>query len=140
MFHFEREMMAEHINTLRNKEIVRAFYDGGVRGDITAFAKYLHPDFVCTAPDYLPWGGTRRGADVYLNATLPQVSAALDFSRFSYASLVAEGDHVVALINVGVVGTESVIQISEHWVVQGEQARSIWVAYFEPAVLLRRIG
>ncbi len=74
-----------------------------------------------------------------LNVVLPQVAKVLDFERFSYDSLTAEGDHVVALINVGVMGTSSTIKISEHWQMEGGKARSIWVAYFEPAALLELI-
>ncbi|WP_420994183.1 nuclear transport factor 2 family protein [Cupriavidus sp. 30B13] len=124
----------------RNKDIVRMFYDGGVRGDIGGFARYLHPDFLCTAPDYLPWGGPRRGADHYLGVTLPQVAKVLDFGRFSYDSLIAEDERVVALINVGVAGTDAMLMISEHWILEKDTALSIWVAYFEPKALLERIA
>ena len=67
---------------------------------------------------------------------LPQVAKVLDFSRFSYDSITAEGDHVVALINVGVTGTTDMIKISEHWTLENGKARSIWVAYYEPAALI----
>lgn len=119
-----------------NKSVVRTFYDGGVRGDISGFGSHLHDDFVCSAPNYLPWGGDTKGAAGYLDVVLPQVAKVLDFGRFSYDSFTAEGDHVVALINVGVTGTPSMIKISEHWSLDQGKARSIWVAYFEPAELL----
>jgi ketosteroid isomerase-like protein len=122
-----------------NKSVVRTFYDGGVRGDISGFGAHLHDDFVCSAPNYLPWGGDTQGAAGYLNVVLPQVAKVLDFGRFSYDSFTAEGDHVVALINVGVTGTPSMIKISEHWSLDQGKARSIWVAYYEPAELLALI-
>lgn len=131
--------LSEHTVEL-NRSVVKSFYDGGVRGDIAAIASNLHDDFVCSAPNYLPWGGDTRSADGYINVVLPQVAKVLDFSRFSYESLTAEGDHVVALINVGVTGTESMIKISEHWSLDQGKARSIWVAYYEPAALLDRIA
>jgi ketosteroid isomerase-like protein len=122
-----------------NKAAVRAFYDGAVRGDISGFGSYLHPMFGCSVPRYLPWGGDTQGADAYLNVVLPQIARVLDFGRFSYDSLTAEEDHVVALINVGVMDTESMIKISEHWTLEAGRARSIWVAYYEPAALLSRL-
>lgn len=122
-----------------NKAVVKAFYAGGVRGDIAAIRSYLYDDFVCSAPDYLPWGGDTPSADGYVDDVLPQVAKVLDFSRFSYDSITAEEDHVVALINVGVTGTKSMIKISEHWKLDQGKARSIWVAYFEPAALLELI-
>jgi ketosteroid isomerase-like protein len=123
----------------RNKAVVDKFYAGGVRGDISGFAANLHADFVCSAPAYLPWGGDSRGANRYLNWVLPQVAAVLDFGRFAYDSVTAEGNHVVALINVGVTGTPEMIKISEHWSLEAGKARSIWVAYFEPAALIALI-
>ena len=123
----------------RNKAIVGAFYDGGVRGDITGYGAHLHPDFVVAAPDYLPWGGA-HGPDAYLQTVLPQVGAALDFTRFRYESITAEEDRVVALIQVGVVGTNATIRTSEHWTIKGEKAVALWVAYYEPGVLLEQLG
>ena len=38
----------------RNKAIVRSYYEGAERGDISEFAKCLHADFVVSAPNYLP--------------------------------------------------------------------------------------
>jgi ketosteroid isomerase-like protein len=120
----------------RNKKIVDAFYQGGVRGDITAFEDKLAGSFVCSAPNYLPWGGD-SDAHSYINDVLPQVAVVLDFGRFSYASFTAEGDHVVALINVGVRGTPHIVKISEHWdMAEDGKALALWVAYFEPAELL----
>jgi ketosteroid isomerase-like protein len=130
--------LSEKIAT--NKSVVMAFYAGGVRGDIAAIRSHLHDDFVCSAPSYLPWGGVTPNANGYVDTVLPQVAAVLDFSRFSYDSVTAEDDHVVALINVGVKGTDSMIKISEHWQLEQGMARSIWVAYFEPAALLALIG
>ncbi|APW39563.1 hypothetical protein RD110_22030 [Rhodoferax koreense] len=123
-----------------NRSVVKSFYEGGVRGDITAIASHLHDKFVCSAPNYLPWGGNTPSAYGYLNVVLPQVAKVLDFSRFSYDSMTAEGDHVVALINVGVSDTDAMIKISEHWSLENGKARSIWVAYYEPAALLERIA
>ena len=122
-----------------NKSVVKAFYAGGVRGDIAAIRSYLYDDFVCSAPIYLPWGGDTRSADGYVDDVLPQVAKVLDFGRFSYDSITAEGDHVVALINVGVTGKDAMIKISEHWHLDKGKARSIWVAYYEPAALMELI-
>ncbi|MDB6143851.1 MAG: hypothetical protein JWP80_2895 [Pseudomonas sp.] len=122
-----------------NKALVQAFYEGAVHGDISGIASKLDKNFVCSAPLYLPWGGDTKSAEDYLNVVLPQVAKVLDFKRFSYDSLTAEDDHVVALINVGVTGTDAMIKISEHWNVKGDKALSIWVAYYEPAALMALI-
>jgi ketosteroid isomerase-like protein len=111
----------------RNKAVVRAYYDGAERGDISGFGGFLHQDFEVHAPNYLPWGGTHRGTETFLQVILPQAAKALDFGRFGYERFTAEGDHVVVLIRVGVAGTDALIKISEHWVLKDEKALSLWV-------------
>ncbi len=123
----------------QNKKLVRAFYEGGT-ADLGGIAGFFLPDFSVTAPDYLPWGGQKTGALVYLQEILPQVSRVIDFSRLTYDSITAEDDRVVVVINVGVMGRSSTIKISEHWVLKNERAVSIWVAYFEPKALIELIS
>lgn len=127
--------MSEAINeTERSREIVVSFYDGGARGDITSFKDKLAEDFELFVPDYLPWGG-HFGKQEYVDL-LPRVASVLDFTRLTYESLTAEGNHVVALINVGVQGTDHSIMISEHWDIADEKAIRLRVAYFDPKALL----
>lgn len=122
------------------KTVVDAYYQAGVEGRLPDFGAFLDDEFVVTAPNYLPWGGTHLGADYFRNQVLEHLPETLDFSRFSYESFITEGGHAVALINIGVVGTEDTIQISEHWEVRNGKATSLWVAYFEPQPLLKLLG
>ena len=110
----------------RAREIVRRFYDGGARGEITAFRDHLAEDFELYVPPQLPWGGIFDKAQ-YL-ALLPRVAAVLDFRRLSYRSLTAEGSHVVALIQIDVQGTDGSIVISEHWDIRDDKAVRLLVA------------
>jgi ketosteroid isomerase-like protein len=128
------------METLSPKAVVDAYYQAGKEGRLTDFAPYLHPGFSTTAPDYLPWGGTHPGAAFFRDEVLPNLPATLDFSRFTYDVFVGEGEQVVALINIGITGTDKMIKISEHWTVRDGTARSIWVAYFEPQDLLDILG
>jgi ketosteroid isomerase-like protein len=124
----------------QDKSVVDAYYQAAVRGDLPSFARYLHPDFVATAPSYLPWGGEHRGAEYFRDQVLRNLPDVLDFSRFGYESFTGEAGHVVALIRVGVTGTDDIIKISEHWEARDGKALSIWVAYFEPKALLDKLG
>lgn len=40
------------------REIVKRFYDGGARREITSFRDSLAEDFELFVPPQLPWGGT----------------------------------------------------------------------------------
>ena len=118
----------------RAKRLVKSFYEGGARGRITDFAPSLAEDFELFVPEYLPWGGhfDKKG---YVEL-LPRVAEALDFGRLKYLSFVGEGSHVVALIDIGVRGTQESTIISEHWDVENDKATRLRVAYFDPKVLL----
>jgi ketosteroid isomerase-like protein len=122
--------------TERAREVVKLFYAGGARGDITSFADHLDESFELAVPPYLPWGGEFDKAQ-YL-ALLPEVAATLDFARMKYASLTAEGGHVVALIDIPVQHTDERIIISEHWdISEGNKATRLLVAYFDARPLLK---
>lgn len=121
--------------TERAREVVKLFYAGGARGDITSFAEHLDESFELAVPPYLPWGGDFDKAQ-YI-ALLPGVAATLDFTRMRYASLTAEGGHVVALIDIPVQHTDERIIISEHWdVSENDKATRLLVAYFDARPLL----
>jgi ketosteroid isomerase-like protein len=132
--------MAVHSENERNKAVVDEFYKAGIQGHLTSFAQYLHPDFTVTAPNYLPWGGRHAGAAFFRDQVLPSVTDVFDFARFSYDNVVTEDGRVVAVINMGVTGTDAIIKIADHWTVRDGKATSIWVAYFEPQALLEKLG
>lgn len=137
--HDQEARLPELINeTERAREVVRSFYDGGARGDITSFKDRLAKDFELFVPEYLPWGG-HFGKQAYVDL-LPRVAAVLDFTRLTYESLTAEGNHVVAFINIGVQGTDRSIMISEHWDIVDDKAVRLRVAYFDPKPLLDQLG
>ncbi len=123
-----------------NKALVRAYHEAGVRGDLPGFGLHLHHDFVCRAPRYLPWGGETIGASAFLETVLPQLAGVFDFDRFACDSLVAEGDRVVALVDVGIRDSRATVTVSEHWTLDAGRAMSLWTAYFEPAALLARLA
>lgn len=123
----------------RNRRVVRGFYEGAAQAGLGSFKDYIAEKFHVYAPRYLPWGG-RSDKQRYIDWVIPQVVAILDFDRLSYESLTAEGEHVVAFINIGVRGTDQSIMISEHWDLADEKAIKLRVAYFEPQVLLERLG
>jgi ketosteroid isomerase-like protein len=120
------------------RETVKRFYAGGARGEITSFRDSLAENFELFVPPQLPWGGTFN-KERYVEL-LPRVAAVLDFARMTYMSLTAEGSHVVALIKIGVQGTDGSIIISEHWDISDGKATRLLVAYFDLTLLLNQIG
>lgn len=132
--------MAAQSEIERNKAVAHVFYQAGIEGRLTRFAQYLDPNFAVTAPNYLPWGGSHKGAAFFSGDILPNLPEVFDFSRFSYDSVTAEDDRVAAIINMGVTGTDQVIKILDLWTIRNGKAASLWVAYFEPQALLDKLG
>lgn len=124
--------------TTSAKAIVKLFYDGGALGRITDFAQHLSDDFELFVPDYLPWGG-RFDKDGYIEL-LPGVAEALDFARLDYLSFTGEGGHVVALIEIGIQGSDATTIISEHWDIVEDKAVRLRVAYYDPTLLLAQLS
>src|ERR1700675_486385 len=81
--------MTNQTTSEQSKAVVDAYYQAGVRGRLTDFAPYLHPDFSTTAPNYLPWGGVRAGAAFFRDEVQPNLPDVLDFGRGFRASAVA---------------------------------------------------
>jgi ketosteroid isomerase-like protein len=132
--------MATQPEIERNKAVANAFYQAGVEGRLASFAQYLDPDFLVTAPNYLPWGGPHKGAAFFSGDILPNLPQVFDFSRFSYVNVTAEDDRVAAIINMGVTGADAVIKILDLWTIRNGKAVELWVAYFEPQALLDKLG
>jgi hypothetical protein len=125
--------------TEANRAIVRSFYEGGGRDDLASFADRLADEFEVFVPNYLPWGG-RSDKGRYMTWVIPQVLNNLDFGRLKFDSLTAERGHVVAFIDIRVKGTDQSIMISEHWDLVDSKAVKLRVAYYEPGILLKRLG
>jgi ketosteroid isomerase-like protein len=122
-----------------NKDVVRAYYSASKAGDQSRFVPYLHPDFFAIAPSYIPLGGRCHTATSFRDEVMPQLAKTLDFTQLKYESLVAEGDQVVALVRLGIAGTDDSVLISEHWTVRDGKAVSLLVLFFEPQKLLDSI-
>jgi len=71
--------MIDQTASEQSKAVVDAYSQAGVRGPLTDFAPYLHPDFSTTAPNYLPWGGVHPGAAFFRDEVLPNLPDVLDF-------------------------------------------------------------
>jgi hypothetical protein len=135
-----RGIVSDYASSNESKAVVDAYYQAGVQRRLTGFARYLHPDFSTTAPNYLPWGARIEVQRSSATRCCP-ISRRSSISAASVtAASLAEDDRVVALVNFGVTGSTAMIKIAEHWTVSDGNATSIWVAYFEPQALLDKLG
>jgi ketosteroid isomerase-like protein len=119
-----------------NKMLVRSVYSRISREDFCNSKSLFHKDFVYTSPEYLPWGGITKTSGRYFDLIVPKLLNAIDYARFTYSSLTNEGNCVVALFNVGIVGSNADVTFCEHWFLEGGLIRSLWSSLFEPLPLL----
>jgi ketosteroid isomerase-like protein len=125
--------MAVQSENERNKALVDEYYKAGIRGHLTSFAAYVHPDFTVTAPNYLPWGGRHVGAAFFHDHLLPGATDVFDLARFSYDNVIAEDGHVVAVFNIGVTGTDAIVKIVNHRTLRDGKAISALGRLFRAA-------
>lgn len=124
-----------------NKAVVEAFYAACQEGDPTPFLRdHLDPDFSAVAPNYIPLGGKIHTAQTFTDEVVPQLARILDFKRFKYESLIADGDQVCALVRIGIANSLDTVLISEHWTVRNGKALSLLVIFFEPQALLDSVN
>src|SRR5258707_1326525 len=74
----------------QSRVVVDTYYQAGVRGRLTDFAPYVHPDFSTTAPNYLPLGGVHVGAAYFRDEVLSKLPDVLDYGRYSYDTFMTE--------------------------------------------------
>ena len=67
--------MSNRSNSEQSKTVVDACYHAGVESRLREFARYLHPDFTTTAPNYLPWGGFHPGAAFFRDEVLSNLNS-----------------------------------------------------------------
>ncbi|MGC0366696.1 ketosteroid isomerase-like protein [Rhodococcus sp. 27YEA15] len=119
-----------------NAAIVRRVYEAAFAGDATAFAAVMAEDFEEDVPPVLPWGGTHRGADAFMNNVLPLLAGAVDFTSMKLISLAADGEHVAALLTAKSIEGEE-LWISEHWTMREGKAVHMRVFYHDTTPLLK---
>jgi ketosteroid isomerase-like protein len=126
---------------LANKAVVESYYTDSQAGDLTPFLRdHLAADFTAVAPNYVPLGGKVHTAQSFTDEVVPHLGRMLDYSRFTYENLIADGDQVCALVRIGIAKTPHTVLISEHWTVRAGRARSLLVIFFEPQDLLDSVG
>ena len=124
-----------------NKAVVEAYYADSQAGDLTPFIRdYLDPDFSAVAPNYVPLGGKIHTAQTFADEVVPNLERMLDYTRFKYESLIADGDQVCALVRIGIANSSDTVLNSEHWTLRNGKALSLLVIFFEPQALLDSVN
>lgn len=121
--------------TETNRQLVSAMYDAAGRGDFAAFLSYIDADVVVDEPPFLPYGGTYRGHGE-LQSLLGRVSAILDVTSLRVERLIADDDHVIGLIRVPIVGSDSEVSLAEMSVIREGKVAEMRIFFHEAGTLV----
>ena len=86
-------MSANHEPTITGVDVLADLYAAFARRDLETIRAAIHPDFVMTQSDLLPWGGVHRGADgffAFLGTLLSYTEPTVEIG-----DLYDSGDHIV---------------------------------------------
>ena len=82
-----------------NRQAVQASYDGFLTGDLSPLVAIMADDIEWTSYEDNPFNGTHRGPEAVL-AFFASFDS-IEMTKFEPESMMAEGDRVVVILNVG---------------------------------------
>lgn len=121
-----------------NKRLVQSVYDAIHRSDTGAVLGLLDQDIVLQEADSLPFGGTYKGIEAVSQA-IGKVMETLDLANLTVAEIVAEGDRVVAFLEIPIHGREGAdkptIPVAETWRLRDRKVIEICPYYYDSQLL-----
>lgn len=103
--------------TEQNRALLRNFYDAALRGDMAALTSYFADDVVVSEPDFLPYGGTYRGAEGFA-ALLAAMAPHADLAGLVVGDIHADDNTVYATIQLPDKHTGELVELIERAVIR----------------------
>ncbi|TQC48650.1 hypothetical protein EEB14_13925 [Rhodococcus sp. WS4] len=121
--------------TETNRRIVTEMYEAGQRGELETFFGHVADDVVLTEPAYLPYGGTYRGAEA-VREVFGVIAGYLDMNSLTIDRLVADEDHVFAILDSNQIATGERIMLTELSILREGKVAEFRVFFHEAGSLL----
>lgn len=125
-----------------NVQIVTSIYQALERGDIPGMVAALDAEFVMHEPQSLPYGGTYRGPDGFLQA-LATIAEYFSNVKLTVTETLDAGDTVVALVHVQGQGASTgqpfEMHISELWRLKAGRVVALHPFYWDTAKVLETL-
>ena len=115
-----------------SRKIVKRFYECVVAADFEGALSCFHPDIEMHEPECLPYGGMYHGKEGVLKLFGGTVSKLLDVKTLRVDAIIAEGDRVVGILRVGVVGTSEPAMVAEEFLIRDGKIFKLNIFYFDP--------
>ena len=102
----------------QNKALVSGLYADIAAGRTEGLLSLIDPEIVIKEPSFLPYGGTYHGAEAF-GELFGKISQHFELSSARALSVVADGEDVVALIELRTADGNNTLRIAEHFVMRG---------------------
>jgi ketosteroid isomerase-like protein len=117
-----------------SRDIVKGAYDAILSGDFRGFLGVFDDGVVVSEPACLPYGGTFTGLDE-VKAMLMKAGPVLDSGKMVVEEIVADGDHVVAMLRIPLRDGSADAVIAEYWVFRDGKAVELRVLWQDPTIV-----
>jgi ketosteroid isomerase-like protein len=108
-------------DTAATRAVISGFYTEVATSGASVFDKYIDPDVVFEAPDWLPIGGVHHGIDAFVNTVMPGAGALVDVRSVTVDHIVVDGDIAVVFLRSKLIDTgEEVVVIEDFRVRDGK--------------------
>ena len=121
-----------------SRAVVQGIYDAAVRGDREGQLSYIDENIVVCPPPYFPWAGPHNSRDLWQQNAIPLIRGVHDYSRMTFEYL-AEGDKCLAMIHLGLAGSDDEVYYWEMWTVRDGKAVSLQVFCWDPRPMHKQI-
>lgn len=112
-----------------NRDLVVGALEAAQAGDMETFMAALHPEIEVLEPDYLPYGGTYRGHDGFLEL-LGKATALVDLPTMEILSAISDEERTVLLMKIKLLSNGDERYITEHWRIEDGLVREVRVFWF----------
>jgi ketosteroid isomerase-like protein len=125
------------VDTELNRARIEQMYSAAKRGDLEGFFAVISPDVVVTEPQFLPYGGSYRSIDE-LAGLFAEVTQLLDLPNLTVDHLIADGDHVLGLIRVPIIGQDSEVTLAELSIIRDGKVAEMRIYFHDAGTLALR--
>ena len=121
--------MTEATATQANRDLVVGAIDSAIAGDMEGFLSSLHSEVEVIEPEHLPYGGTYRGREGFVEL-FGKATQVLDFPTLTLVSATADEERTVLLMTCKLLANGEEMHITEHWRVEDGLIREVRVFWF----------
>ena len=116
--------------TEQSKRIVEEMYAAGARNDFAGVMQCMDENVMVLEPPYLPYGGTYRGIAEF-QKLLGIISEYADLSTVKLQYAIAEGERVMAVLNILDRKTGKQLHLAEQSTVKNGKVVEMRIFYFD---------